>query len=211
MKGPLRGGQSGGVRVHPLGDAVLDLEVGVKGRFSIERRDAYGNRTRVDRDSWRCDARRMDRAPWTCTSWTARRDASDVVASADVAGRYFLTVVGGDNQDPVPGSPFELVAYPGAAAASASVTSVCGRQLASPDSDVLAAVAGDEITLTVAPRDCVREPDCFRPGRARLRLRRGRTGGDGDCVRGPRRTAGGGDNARLAQHRGVVPPLREGG
>jgi len=45
-------------------------------------------------------------------------------------------------QDPVPGSPFEVVAYPGAAAATASVTSVYGAQLASPDSDVLAAVAG---------------------------------------------------------------------
>ena len=27
-----------------LGDAVLDLEVGTKGRFAVERRDAYGNR-----------------------------------------------------------------------------------------------------------------------------------------------------------------------
>ena len=42
----------------------------------------------------------------------------------------------------VAGSPFEVVAYPGAAAATASVTSVYGAQLASPDSDVLAAVAG---------------------------------------------------------------------
>ena len=89
---------------------------------------------------------------------------SDVVASASVAGRYFLTVVGGDNQDPVPGSPFELVAYPGAASAASSVTSVYGAQLASPESDVLTAVAGDEVTLVVAPRDAFGNPTVFGPG-----------------------------------------------
>ena len=89
---------------------------------------------------------------------------SEVYAVAKVAGRYFITVVGGDDQVPVPGSPFELVAYPGAAAASASVTSVYGAQLASPDADVLAAVAGDEITLTVSPRDKFGNKTVFGPG-----------------------------------------------
>ena len=210
MKGHCEAGRAVVSGCILLGDAVLDLEVGVKGRFSIERRDAYGNRTpsRQGQLALRCSADGPGTVDVHVVDGAEGR--SDVVASADVAGRYFLTVVGGDNQDPVPGSPFELVAYPGAAAASASVTSVYGAQLASPDSDVLAAVAGDEITLTVAPAGLVRQPDCFRTRRSRLRLRRRRTRRARDCVRRPRRTEGGGDNARLAQHRGVVPPLREG-
>ena len=132
-----------------LGDAVLDLEVGAKGVFTIERRDAHGNvaPSRQGQVKLRCvadgpgdvDAHVVDCA----------EGRSEVYATAKVAGRYFITVVGGDDQVPVPGSPFELVAYPAAASAAASVTSVYGAQLASPDADVLAAVAGDEITLTV--------------------------------------------------------------
>ena len=147
-----------------LGDAVLDLEVGAKGVFTIERRDAYGNvaPSRQGQVKLRCvadgpgdvDAHVVDCA----------EGRSEVYAVAKVAGRYFITVVGGDDQVPVPGSPFELVAYPGAAAASASVTSVYGAQLASPDADVLAAVAGDEITLTVSPRDKFGNKTVFGPG-----------------------------------------------
>ena len=152
-----------------LGDAVLDLEVGAKGVFTIERRDAYGNvaPSRQGQVKLRCvadgpgdvDAHVVDCA----------EGRSEVFAVAKVAGRYFITVVGGDDQVPVPGSPFELVAYPGAAAATASVTSVYGAQLASPDADVLAAVAGDEITLTVSPRDKFGNKTVFGPG-ARVRV-----------------------------------------
>ena len=164
MKGHCEAGRAVVSGCILLGDAVLDLEVGVKGRFSIERRDAYGNRTpsRQGQLALRCSADGPGTVDVHVVDGAEGR--SDVVASADVAGRYFLTVVGGDNQDPVPGSPFELVAYPGAAAASASVTSVYGAQLASPDSDVLAAVAGDEITLTVAPRDSYGNQTVFGPG-----------------------------------------------
>ena len=152
-----------------LGDAVLDLEVGAKGVFTIERRDAYGNvapsrqgqvKLRYVADGpGDVDAHVVDCA----------EGRSEVYATAKVAGRYFITVVGGDDQVPVPGSPFELVAYPGAAAATASVTSVYGAQLASPDADVLAAVAGDEITLTVSPRDKFGNKTVFGPG-ARVKV-----------------------------------------
>jgi filamin len=147
-----------------LGDAVLDLEVGSKGRFTIERRDAYGNRTpsRQGQVAIRCTV--DGPGPVDVHVVDGAEGCSDMVASASVAGRYFFTCFGGDNQDPVPGSPFELVAYPGAAAAAASVTSVYGAQLASPDSDVLTAVAGDEMTLTVAPRDAYGNATVFGPG-----------------------------------------------
>ena len=148
-----------------LGDAVLDLEVGARGRFAVERRDAYGNRapSRQGQLALRCavdgpggvvEAHVVDGAD----------GRSEIVASAETAGRYFLTVVGGDDGEPVPGSPFELVAYPGTAAAAASVTTVYGAQLASADSDVLTAVAGDEITVTVAPRDAFGNQTVFGPG-----------------------------------------------
>ena len=164
MKGHCEAGKAVVSGCVLLGDAVLDLEVGAKGRFSIERRDAYGNRTpsRQGQVALRCSVDGPGTVDVHVVDGAEGR--SDVVASAEVAGRYFLTVVGGDNQDPVPGSPFELVAYPGAAAANASVTSVYGAQLASPDSDVLTAVAGDEITLTVAPRDSYGNPTVFGPG-----------------------------------------------
>ena len=147
-----------------LGDAVLDLEVGTRGRFAVERRDAYGNRapSRQGQLALRCAVDGPGNAEVHVVDGADGR--SDVVASAEAAGRYFLTVVGGDDQEPVPGSPFELVAYPGAAAANASVTTVYGAQLASPDSDVLTAVAGDEITLTVAPRDAFGNQTVFGPG-----------------------------------------------
>ena len=147
-----------------LGDAVLDLEVGSPGVFSVERRDAYGNATpsRQGQVKLRCVADGPGDVDVHVVDCAGGR--SDVVASANVAGRYFITVTGGDDQDPIPGSPFELVAYPGAAAANASVTSVYGAQLASPDSDVLTAVAGDEVTLTVSPRDSFGNKTVFGPG-----------------------------------------------
>ena len=190
-----------------LGDAVLDPEVGAKGRFFIERRDAH-NRTpsRQGQVALRCSVDGPGTGRHVVDGAEGRGYRQ---ASAEVAGRYFLTVVGGDNQDPVPGSPFELVAYLGAAAANASVTSVYGAQLASPDSDVLTAVAGDEITLTVAPRDSHGNPTVFGPG---ARAAVSAVGGPGalETVFEDRVTEGGGDPARVAQHRGVVPPLREG-
>ena len=147
-----------------LGDAVLDLEVGSPGVFSVERRDAYGNATpsRQGQVKLRCVADGPGDVDVHVVDCAGGK--SDVVASANVAGRYFITVTGGDDQDPIPGSPFELVAYPGAAAANASVTSVYGAQLASPDSDVLTAVAGDEVTLTVSPRDSFGNKTVFGPG-----------------------------------------------
>ena len=152
-----------------LGDAVLDLEVGARGRFTVERRDAYGNRapSRQGQLALRCavDGPGVVRAHVV----DGADGRSEVVASAETAGRYFLAVVGGDDGEPVPGSPFELVAYPGSAAAAASVTTVYGAQLASADSDVLTAVAGDEITVTVAPRDAFGNQTVFGPG-ARVRV-----------------------------------------
>jgi hypothetical protein len=143
---------------------VLDLEVGTKGRFAVERRDAYGNRapSRQGQLQLRCAVDGPGNAETHVVDGADGR--SDVVASAEAAGRYFLTVVGGDDQTPVPGSPFELVCYPGSAHANKSVTSVYGASLASPDSDVLTAVAGDEITITVAPRDFFGNQTVFGPG-----------------------------------------------
>jgi hypothetical protein len=164
MKGHCEPGKAVAAGCALLGDAVLDLEVGSTGRFTIERRDAYGNRapSRQGQVALRCTA--DGPGPVAVHVVDGAEGRSDVVVSATVAGRYFLTCVGGDNQDPVPGSPFELVAYPATAAAGASVTSVYGAQLAAPDSDVLTAVSGDEITVTVAPRDGFGNPTVFGPG-----------------------------------------------
>ena len=164
MKGNCEPGKAVVTGCELMGDAVLDLEVGTKGRFTIERHDAYGNRTpsRQGQVAIRCSVDGPGPVDVHVVDGAGGR--SDIVASATVAGRYFLTCVGGDNQDPVPGSPFELVAYPGAASPGSSVTSVYGAQLASPDSDVLTAVAGDEITLTVTPRDAFGNPTVFGPG-----------------------------------------------
>ena len=164
MKGACEPGAAVVAGCALLGDAVLDLEVGQRGRFAVERRDAYGNRapSRQGQLALRCA---VD-GPGTAETYVVdgADGRSDVVASAETAGRYFLTVVGGDDQEPVPGSPFELVAYPGSAAAAASVTTVYGAQLASADSDVLTAVAGDEITVTVQPRDAFGNQTVFGPG-----------------------------------------------
>ena len=164
MKGACEPGAAVVAGCALLGDAVLDLEVGQRGRFAVERRDAYGNRapSRQGQLALRCA---VD-GPGTAETYVVdgADGRSDVVASAETAGRYFLTVTGGDDQEPVPGSPFELVAYPGSAAAAASVTTVYGAQLASADSDVLTAVAGDEITVTVQPRDAFGNQTVFGPG-----------------------------------------------
>ena len=161
-----------------MGDAVLDLEVASEGRFAIERRDAFGNRvpSRQGQLALRCNA--DGPGPVTATVVDGADGRSEIVASAMVAGRYFLTVTGGEQQEPVPASPFELVAYPGPAAASASVTSVYGAQLASPDSDVLVAVAGDEVTVTVQPRDGFGNATVFGPGASVVVVASGGGGAD---------------------------------
>lgn len=135
-----------------LGDAGLDLEVGSSGRYSIVRHDAYGNRvpTRQGQITFKVVA--DGPGPVTCKVIERADGVSDVDVNTSVAGRYYVQVTAND-QEPIPGSPFEVTAYPGPASAETSVTTITGAQLASSDSDALVAVAGEEITLAVAPRD----------------------------------------------------------
>jgi hypothetical protein len=89
--------------LNPKPSTCPSREVGTKGSFSIERRDAFGNRTpsRQGQVGFRCTT--DGPGPVDVHIVDGAEGRSDIVASASVAGRYFLTVVGGDNQDPVPG------------------------------------------------------------------------------------------------------------
>jgi len=135
-----------------VGDAGLDLEVGSSGRYSIIRHDAYGNRVPTRQGQLKFKVTADGPGPVKCTMIDRADGVSDVDVSTTVAGRYYVQVTAGD-QEPIPGSPFEVIAYPGPASQQTSVTTVFGAQLASADSDVLVAVAGEEVILVVAPRD----------------------------------------------------------
>jgi len=135
-----------------VGDAGLDLEVGSSGRYSIIRHDAYGNRVPTRQGQIKFKVTADGPGPATCTMIDRADGVSDVDVSTSVAGRYFVQVTAGD-QEPIPGSPFEVIAYPSPASHETSVTTVFGAQLAASDSDVLVAVAGEEVSLSVAPRD----------------------------------------------------------
>ena len=135
-----------------VGDAGLDLEVGGSGRYSIIRHDAYGNRVPTRQGQVKFKVVADGPGPSTCSIIDRADGVSDVDVTTSVAGRYYVQVTAGD-QEPIPGSPFEVIAYPGPASNNTSVTTVFGAQLASSDSDVLVAVAGEEVSLAVAPRD----------------------------------------------------------
>lgn len=134
------------------GNAGLDLEVGSSGRYSIVRHDAYGNRVPTRQGQIKFQVVADGPGPATCSIIERADGVSDVDVSTSVSGRYYVQVTSHD-QEPIPGSPFEVVAYPGPASSETSVTTVFGAQLASSDSEVLVAVAGEEVSLAVAPRD----------------------------------------------------------
>ena len=146
-----------------LGDAVLEVEVGERGTFQIERRDAHGNQTpsRQSQLAIRCAAEGPGHIDAHVVDGAEGR--ASIVASATTSGRYFLHVTAGEQQTPIVGSPFELVAYPSSAAANSCVTTVYGASLASADSDVLTATAGDVVKLVVSPRDRDGNPTVFSP------------------------------------------------
>ena len=135
-----------------VGDAGLDLEVGSSGRYSIIRHDAYGNRVPTRQGQLKFKVVAEGPGPATCTVIDRADGVSDVDVATTVAGRYYVEVTAGD-QEPIPGSPFEVIAYPGPASHETSVTTVFGAQLANSESDVLVAVAGEDVCLSVAPRD----------------------------------------------------------
>ncbi|CAL6286735.1 unnamed protein product [Bathycoccus prasinos] len=136
-----------------LGDSNLDLIVGKEGRVTIQRRDAYGNDcpSRQGQLAFRCTIDGPGLAK--CDVIDGSYGRSDVVVKCTIIGRYFVSVSGGEHMDSLPGAPFEIVVTPSIAAGSACVTSIYGAQLASPDSDALVAVAGDEVIANVSPKD----------------------------------------------------------
>ena len=135
------------------GDSSLDLIVGKEGRVTIQRRDAYGNDcpSRQGQLAFRCSIDGPGLAK--CDVIDGSNGRSDVIVKCTISGRYFVSVSGGEHMDSLPGAPFEIVVTPGIAAGGACVTSIYGAQLASPDSDVLVAVAGDEVVANVSPKD----------------------------------------------------------
>ena len=152
VKGMCEAGRAVVAGCELVGDAGLDLEVGSSGRYSIIRHDAYGNRVPTRQGQLKFKVVADGPGPVKCSMIDRADGVSDVDVSTTVAGRYYVQVTAGD-QEPIPGSPFEVIAYPGPASQQTSVTTVFGAQLASADSDVLVAVAGEEVSLSVAPRD----------------------------------------------------------
>ena len=151
------------VTAHVGGVLTLEVEVGERGTFQIERRDAHGNQTpsRQSQLAIRCAAEGPGHIDAHVVDGAEGR--ASIVASATTSGRYFLHVTAGEQQTPIVGSPFELVAYPSSAAANSCVTTVYGASLASADSDVLTATAGDVVKLVVSPRDRDGNPTVFSP------------------------------------------------
>ena len=163
VKGMCEAGRGVVAGCELVGDAGLDLEVGSSGRYSIIRHDAYGNRVPTRQGQLKFKVTADGPGPVKCSMIDRADGVSDVDVNTTVAGRYYVQVTAGD-QEPIPGSPFEVIAYPGPASQQTSVTTVFGAQLASADSDVLVAVAGEEVSLSVAPRDMYGNVTVFSKG-----------------------------------------------
>ena len=132
---------------------LAQLTAGTRGVVKIVRRDKFGNAVEAGPDVLPFRVEATGVGPVSVETVESGDGGCEIRFEAKAAGRYALHAWSGYKRDAVAGSPFDVVVLPGQASASSCVAQLVGTTHAVGGPGVVAAVAGETLSVRMQARD----------------------------------------------------------